>query len=182
MAGLFFNPDTVSTVATALQALLYRSRIVNRLGPLHMLLLVERARHANLAHGITGQLVYFDHCFMQYLEGPGPALDELWNHLQRDPRHYEVELLTRYPLTRRRLSGSPLMFLGKAYFRDTSCRTSGRSRPWTWTDSSSAARAGSRKHCAGRGHSRSTWPDRHLHLNHPLNPVNGISLNTLESG
>ncbi len=83
-----------------------------------MLLLVERARHANLAHGITGQLVYFDHCFMQYLEGPGPALDELWNHLQRDPRHYEVELLTRYPLTRRRLSGSPLMFLGKAYFRD----------------------------------------------------------------
>jgi hypothetical protein len=83
-----------------------------------MMLLVERARHANHAHGITGQLIYFDHCFMQYLEGPGPALDELWRQLQSDPRHYEVELLARYPTTRRRFPQSPLLFLGKAYFQD----------------------------------------------------------------
>ena len=83
-----------------------------------MMLLVERARHSNQAHGITGQLIYFDHSFMQYLEGPAPAIDEWWSQLQRDPRHYEVELLARYPLTRRRFPASPLMFLGKAYFRD----------------------------------------------------------------
>ncbi|MEN9904121.1 MAG: Blue light- and temperature-regulated antirepressor YcgF [Pseudomonadota bacterium] len=83
-----------------------------------MVLLVERARHANQMHGITGQLVYYDHGFMQYLEGPAPALDDLWQLLQRDPRHYEVELLARYPLTRRRFPGSPMMFLGKAYYRD----------------------------------------------------------------
>ena len=83
-----------------------------------MMLLVERARKANQAHGITGQLVYFDHGFMQYLEGPGLALDDLWRQLQKDPRHYEVELLARYPVTRRRFPGSPLMFLGKAYYRD----------------------------------------------------------------
>jgi Sensors of blue-light using FAD len=105
-------------VTTPYQALLYRSRTVNRLGPLHTLLLVERARQANQAHGITGQLIYFGHSCMQYLEGPAEALDELWKLLQRDPRHEDVELLARYPLTRRRFPASPLMFLGRAYLRD----------------------------------------------------------------
>ncbi len=116
--GFFPTQDSISTVAPALEALLYRSRIVNRIGPLHMLLLVERARQANQAHGITGQLIYFDHSFMQYLEGPGAALDALWRQLQHDPRHYDVELLARYPLSQRRYCGSPLMFSGNAYFRD----------------------------------------------------------------
>ena len=105
-------------MASELEALLYRSRIVNRIGPLHMLLLVERARHANQMHGLTGQLIYFDHSFMQYLEGPRAAVDALWRQLQRDPRHYDVELLARYPLSRRRYPGTPLLFSGNAYFRD----------------------------------------------------------------
>lgn len=105
-------------MANALEALLYRSRIVNRIGPLHMLLLVERARQANRAHGITGHLLYFDHSFMQYLEGPGEALDRLWRQLQHDPRHYDVELLARYPLQQRQCPGSSLLFSGNAYFRD----------------------------------------------------------------
>ena len=83
-----------------------------------MLLLVERARQANQAHGISGRLIYFDHSFMQYLEGPGTALDALWRQLQRDPRHYEVELLARYPLSQRRCPDSPLLFSGNAYLRD----------------------------------------------------------------
>ncbi len=105
-------------MASELEALLYRSRIVNRIGPLHMLLLVERARQANQAHGITGQLIYFDHSFMQYLEGPADALDALWRQLQLDPRHYAVEALARYPLLQRRHPGTPLLFSGNAYFRD----------------------------------------------------------------
>ncbi len=104
-------------MASALEGLLYRSRIVNRIGPLHMLLLVERARRANLEHGITGQLLYLDHSFMQYLEGPGAVLDVLWRQLQQDPRHYDVELLARYPLARRQYPGSPLLFSSNAYFQ-----------------------------------------------------------------
>lgn len=105
-------------MASELEALLYRSRIVNRIGPLHMLLLVERARHANQVRGLTGQLIYFDHSFMQYLEGPPGALELLWRQLQRDPRHYDVELLARYPLSRRRYPDTPLLFSGNAYFRN----------------------------------------------------------------
>jgi Sensors of blue-light using FAD len=106
----------MATVAPVLEGLLYRSRIVNRIGPLHMLLLVERARRANLEHDITGQLLYFDHSFMQYLEGPAAEISALWRQLQQDPRHYDVELLARYPLAQRQYPGSPLLFSGHACF------------------------------------------------------------------
>ena len=101
----------------ALEALLYRSRIVNRIGPLHMLLLVERARQANRACGITGQLIYTDHSFVQYVEGPPAALDALWRKFGRDPRHYDVELIARFPLAQRRCPDAPLAFSSNAHFR-----------------------------------------------------------------
>ncbi len=104
-------------MAQALEALLYRSQIVNRIGPLHMVLLVERARLYNQIAGITGHLIYFDHSFMQYAEGPPAALDILWCKLQRDPRHFDVELLARFPLQQRRYCGSPLRFSGKPYYQ-----------------------------------------------------------------
>ena len=104
-------------LATAIEGLLYRSRIVNRIGPLHMFLLVERARLANQAGGITGQLIYLDHSFMEYLEGPAAALDALWRNLRQDPRHYDVELLARFPLAQRRCANWPLMFSSNAYFQ-----------------------------------------------------------------
>lgn len=104
-------------LATAIEGLLYRSRIVNRIGPLHMFLLVERARLANQAEGITGQLIYLDHSFMEYLEGPAAALDALWRNLRQDPRHYDVELLARFPLAQRRCGSWPLMFSSNAYFQ-----------------------------------------------------------------
>ena len=101
----------------ALEALLYRSRIVNRIGPLHMLLLVERARQANRACGITGQLIYTDHSFVQYVEGPPAAIDALWRKFGRDPRHYDIELLARFALARRRHPDAPLVFSSHACFR-----------------------------------------------------------------
>ena len=104
-------------LAPAIEGLLYRSRIVNRIGPLHMFLLVARARLANQAEGITGQLIYLDHSFMEYLEGPAAALDALWRNLRQDPRHYDVELLARFPLTQRRCASWPLMFSSNAYFQ-----------------------------------------------------------------
>ena len=54
-------PIQVNPVAQALEALLYRSQIVNRIGPLHMVLLVERARLYNQIAGITGHLIYIDY-------------------------------------------------------------------------------------------------------------------------
>lgn len=100
----------------ALEALLYRSRIVDRIGPLHMLLLVERARQANRACGITGQLIYTDHNFLQYVEGPPAAIDALWRKFEHDPRHYDIELIARFPLARRRYPDAPLAFSSNACF------------------------------------------------------------------
>lgn len=100
-----------------LEGLLYHSKMVNRIGSLHMCLLVDRARRANRAAGITGRLIYLDHAFVEYFEGPPAAVEALWRALQRDPRHYDVELIARYPLVRRRFAGSFLAFASNACFR-----------------------------------------------------------------
>lgn len=45
------------------------------------------------------------------------ALDALWRNLRQDPRHYDVELLARFPLAQRRCANWPLMFSSNAYFQ-----------------------------------------------------------------
>lgn len=97
-----------------LEGLLYRSKSGCRIGPLHMFLLVDRARRANRAAGITGHLIYLDHAFVEYLEGPPAALASLWRALQRDPRHHDVELVAHYCIMQRRFAGSPLVFSSNA--------------------------------------------------------------------
>ncbi len=100
----------------ALESLLYRSEITHRIGPLHMCLLVTLARKCNALHEITGKLIYLDHSFVQYFEGPPAAVSALWQSLQKDPRHHHVELLARYPIQRRRFHDSPLQFSGSTYY------------------------------------------------------------------
>lgn len=109
-------------MAQILEGLLYRSRLVSRIGPLHMCLLVERARQANRAAGITGRLIYLDQQVLQYLEGPTAALNALFSKLQRDPRHTDIEVLARFPLAQRRCLDAPMAFLGNAYFQQYQLR------------------------------------------------------------
>lgn len=99
-----------------LETLLYRSEITNRIGPLHMCLLVTLARKANIQHNITGKLMYLDHSFVQCIEGPAQAVSDLWQILQKDPRHHNVELLARYPSERRRFFDTPLQFASTTYY------------------------------------------------------------------
>ena len=100
----------------AIETLLYRSEITNRIGPLHMCLLVTLARKANIEHNITGKLIYLDHSFVQCVEGPADQVASLWAILQKDPRHHNVELLARYPAERRRYFDTPMQFAGSAYY------------------------------------------------------------------
>lgn len=100
----------------ALECLLYRSKMANRIGPLHMQLLVNRARQTNLEHGITARLIYLDHTFLQYIEGPSTSVNGLWVALQKDPRHQDVELMHQETIARRRFPGCPLAFASNSYF------------------------------------------------------------------
>ncbi len=69
--------------------------------------LLQKARIHNAAKGVTGLLLYApDGRFIQVLEGPMEAIYQLYfEHITRDSRHSQVQLLAAGVLDRRRFSG-----------------------------------------------------------------------------
>lgn len=55
----------------------------------------------NARDGLTGALAVNDGWFLQVVEGPGTALDRLLRRLAEDPRHADVEILSRRSVTAR---------------------------------------------------------------------------------
>ena len=52
----------------------------------------QTARHLNVLDGITGLLVFDGSRFLQVIEGPEDAVDDLVQRLRRDRRHSAFEL------------------------------------------------------------------------------------------
>ena len=93
-----------------LERLLYRSKATNTLGSLHLFNMLSEARAKNALVGITGHLLYTEEVFVQCIEGTPAAIACLWESLQRDPRHHDIELLARGPLAQRRFSDWSMAF------------------------------------------------------------------------
>ena len=93
-----------------LERLLYRSKATNTLGSLHLFNMLSEARAKNAMLGVTGHLLYTEEVFVQCIEGKSEAIESLWHSLQRDPRHYDIELLARGPLEKRRFSDWSMAF------------------------------------------------------------------------
>ncbi len=93
-----------------LERLLYRSKATNTLGSLHLFNMLSEARAKNALAGITGHLLYTEEVFVQCIEGTPAAIACLWESLQRDPRHHDIELLARGPLAQRRFSDWSMAF------------------------------------------------------------------------
>jgi len=93
-----------------LERLLYRSKATNTLGSLHLFNMLSEARAKNALLGITGHLLYTEEMFVQCIEGTPKAIASLWESLQRDPRHYDLELLARGPLETRRFNDWSMAF------------------------------------------------------------------------
>jgi hypothetical protein len=93
-----------------LERLLYRSKATNTLGSLHLFNMLSEARAKNAHLGITGHLLYTEEVFVQCIEGTPAAIASLWDSLQRDSRHYDIELLARGPLEQRRFSDWSMAF------------------------------------------------------------------------
>ncbi len=67
--------------------------------------LSHRAQVRNLAHAVTGVLLYSEGAFMQYLEGPAAGLFKVYGVIKADPLHYGVIDLIREPVGRREFAG-----------------------------------------------------------------------------
>ena len=84
---------TQSLPPEPLRQLVYRSHAARPMDHPALRELLEQARARNLAESITGLLVYHDGRFVQWLEGPPDNVERVWQSIQRDPRHVQVEAL-----------------------------------------------------------------------------------------
>lgn len=66
----------------------------------------------NTQNEVTGLLLYFDRTFMQVVEGPEEAIDELMTRLERDPRHYGINILSRTEVQAREFARWSMGFKG----------------------------------------------------------------------
>ena len=84
--------------------LLYVSRAVDTSSEAIEAILTQSRQH-NPASGITGVLCYGGGIFLQAIEGGRSAVSDPYGHIQRDPRHKNVELLAFEEITERRFGG-----------------------------------------------------------------------------
>jgi len=52
------------------------------------------AARNNKLRGITGALLYIDHCFIQVIEGDAKSISELLTKLEADSRHCEIRIIS----------------------------------------------------------------------------------------
>jgi hypothetical protein len=81
--------------------LIYRSEDRLPAGSDHVAALaaiVEAASHRNRHLGLSGALVHRPGRFLQVLEGPAPALEEVFERICRDPRHAGIALMEFAPV------------------------------------------------------------------------------------
>jgi len=56
--------------------------------------LMRESADNNRGAGITGLLILSGDAFLQVLEGPADAVNELFGHIMRDPRHHDLRLIS----------------------------------------------------------------------------------------
>lgn len=99
-----------------LERLVYRSKATHKLGSLHLFNLLIQCREKNRRLGITGHLLYTEEIFVQCIEGPCEGIEDLWQSLQRDERHHQIELLSRSPVQERRFAEWTMAFSSYSHF------------------------------------------------------------------
>ncbi len=70
------------------------------------------ARTNNAARGITGALLFNAGYFAQVLEGPMSRVEEIFEKIQRDPRHTDVTILEAQHVTGRDFPDWSMAFAG----------------------------------------------------------------------
>ena len=73
--------------------LTYASRLKKKLSHAALEKVMAVSRRHNRKLGVTGALCSSPRGFLQILEGPAAAVNDLYNRIGRDPRHTQVTLL-----------------------------------------------------------------------------------------
>lgn len=78
---------TDAVEGTEIDALIYTSDANTEFSEKALTALARAAAEANTQHGISGFLYFDTGRFVQFVEGPRPALDQLVHNLEADERH-----------------------------------------------------------------------------------------------
>ncbi|GAB3854837.1 hypothetical protein GCM10028822_25170 [Hymenobacter terrigena] len=84
-----------------LYTLIYRSQASRAVHEVTLPPLLRKARLHNERSRLGGLLLHANGEFMQVLEGPEPALSQLYARIQADPRHYAVRTVAYGPIAER---------------------------------------------------------------------------------
>lgn len=87
--------------------------------------LVARAKARNHSLGVTGMLLHDGGRYLQTLEGPPAALDQIWAAIQRDTRHGAIEVLSQHIVPARLFSGWDLQLYSRNGRRSQHVRSPG---------------------------------------------------------
>lgn len=75
--------------------LIYVSRANGELSADELDALLEQARTNNARVGVSGMLLYHEGSFIQVLEGDKASVEEIFNRIDRDPRHSDTNIVLR---------------------------------------------------------------------------------------
>lgn len=81
--------------------LIYASSATRLLNTDDLVKILESSHRNNAREDITGMLLYRGGNFIQVLEGPEPAVNERFQVILQDPRHYQVTILLKRPVKQR---------------------------------------------------------------------------------
>ena len=95
----------------SLMRLIYVSRMTAECDMQAIQAILEIARKKNSAMDVSGVLCYDPAFFMQCLEGPRPAVNELYASILRDNRHADVLLLEYAEVQERQFAEWSMAFL-----------------------------------------------------------------------
>ena len=84
------------------ERLVYHSKTTQEFGSLGLFKLLTEAQLRNEQLQITGHLLFLNDEFTQCLEGPPTHIEQVWQSIQRDPRHHDIQLLARHSTNERR--------------------------------------------------------------------------------
>jgi hypothetical protein len=90
--------------------LIYASSATKPMTEEDLLQLLIKARNNNHKLNVTGMLLYKSGNFLQVLEGEESIVQPLFDTIQQDPRHHQVTLIAKRPVSERHFAGWSMAF------------------------------------------------------------------------
>ena len=105
-----------------LSEVLYVSRSLHRKGHASDLEILQEAQSNNERNDLTGCLIRGTTWFVQSLEGPSPALRQVFQAIQKDARHSDIEFWISDSLAERRFPEWRMLLADVAFEQDATER------------------------------------------------------------